>query len=155
MKTRCYNPNCREYRWYGALGIRVCERWRVDFRAFLSDMGERPTDKHQIDRIDPSKDYEPGNCRWVTRAEQRANQRPKSPTHCKYGHEFTPENTTTTVAGTRLCRTCQRARSRKLYVRSRLRPRNDILKRAEAKAALQGIPVHTLLDTLLEQYIAS
>lgn len=73
MKARCYNPNRRSYRWYGARGIRVVERWHV-FANFLADMGPRP-EGHSLDRIDYDGDYGPDNCRWATREEQRANQR--------------------------------------------------------------------------------
>jgi hypothetical protein len=38
-------------------------------------MGERPSKKHSIDRIDNEKGYEPGNCKWATRAEQSRNNR--------------------------------------------------------------------------------
>ena len=58
---------------YGGRGIRVCEEW-AKFANFLRDMGERP-EGHTIDRIDPARGYEPGNCRWATAAQQRANQR--------------------------------------------------------------------------------
>ena len=52
----------------------MCERWRNDFPAFLADVGERP-DGCSIDRIDNDGDYEPGNVRWATRAEQQHNTR--------------------------------------------------------------------------------
>lgn len=34
-------------------------------------------------------------------------------THCKHGHEYTPENTRINSRGTRDCRTCERARVRR------------------------------------------
>lgn len=77
MIERCENPRHIGYRYYGERGIKVCERWRTSFVAFLADMGAKPTSRHTIDRYpDLNGDYEPGNCRWATYAEQRANQRP-------------------------------------------------------------------------------
>jgi hypothetical protein len=35
-------------------------------------------------------------------------------THCKHGHEFTPENTRIASNGTRRCRACGRERSRRM-----------------------------------------
>lgn len=73
MKARCENQRSTAYRRYGARGIRVCERWQ-SFENFLKDMGERP-DGTSIDRYPNRKgNYEPGNCRWATRKQQRANQ---------------------------------------------------------------------------------
>jgi hypothetical protein len=77
MKQRCDNPAIRSYRWYGARGITVCARWRDSFENFLADMGQRPSPKHSIDRIDVNGNYEPNNCRWATKQEQIANMRPR------------------------------------------------------------------------------
>lgn len=54
----------------------MCERWRQDFTAFLSDVGRRP-DGHTLDRINVNGNYEPGNVRWATGKEQAANRRPR------------------------------------------------------------------------------
>ena len=75
MINRCVNPNATQYRYYGGRGVSVCDRWRDSFEAFLADMGVKPTPQHSIDRINPHGDYEPDNCRWATRLEQRHNRR--------------------------------------------------------------------------------
>lgn len=75
MNSRCRCPTNPNYPHYGARGISVCDRWRHSFKAFLADMGERPSLAHSIDRIDVNGNYEPGNCRWATESEQRKNQR--------------------------------------------------------------------------------
>jgi len=74
MIERCTRPAHHAWSNYGGRGIEVCERWR-SFEAFLADMGERPVGK-TLDRY-PNRDgnYEPGNCRWATWAEQRSNSR--------------------------------------------------------------------------------
>jgi hypothetical protein len=75
IQARCHNPNHPAFKNYGARGIEVCERWRSDFLAFASDMGDAPSPAHTIERVDNDKGYGPDNCKWATRAEQRANQR--------------------------------------------------------------------------------
>lgn len=72
MLSRCRDPRNASYRRYGARGITVCERWH-DFLNFLADMGPRPEGK-TLDRINGDGNYEPGNCRWATKAEQSANR---------------------------------------------------------------------------------
>lgn len=74
IKARCYNPKNKCYHIYGARGIAMCKRWRESFEAFLSDMGKRPSNKHQIDRIDNDGMYEPSNCRWVLNVENSRNR---------------------------------------------------------------------------------
>lgn len=80
MLSRCNNPNHRNYPHYGARGIKVCERWH-SYENFLADMGRRPANfapgrggAYSIDRINNDGNYEPGNCRWATSAEQNNNK---------------------------------------------------------------------------------
>ena len=74
MRARCLNPKHPAFPNYGGRGIGICERW-TSFEAFHSDMGNRPSPLHSLDRQDNSRGYEPGNCRWATAAEQVANRR--------------------------------------------------------------------------------
>ena len=73
MRARCDYPSKQNYKWYGGKSVGYCERW-LSFNNFLEDMGECP-EGLELDRIDPTGNYEPGNCRWVTHAENMKNLR--------------------------------------------------------------------------------
>jgi NUMOD3 motif len=77
MMYRCYNPNDKGYKLYGAIGIRVYEPWH-DVATFIRDieslLGERPKG-YSIDRRNPWGDYEPRNVRWADGKTQANNRR--------------------------------------------------------------------------------
>lgn len=80
MRDRCYLQTAKNYAWYGARGITVCDRWRFGengmsgFDCFIADMGRRP-DGLTLERIDNEKGYGPSNCKWATWSEQIRNRR--------------------------------------------------------------------------------
>jgi hypothetical protein len=74
MIRRCDNTKGSSYKYYSGRGITVCDKWINSFSAFIFDMGRKPTDQHQLDRIDNDKGYEPGNCRWATPSENCYNR---------------------------------------------------------------------------------
>lgn len=75
MVQRCTNPKSAHYRNYGGRGISICPEWR-DFKAFHAwAIANGWSEGLEIDRRDNNGNYEPGNCRWATHAENNRNKR--------------------------------------------------------------------------------
>jgi hypothetical protein len=74
MWFRCTNPNSTAWPYYGAVGIRVCDEWRK-FEQFFDDVGERPSDRHRLERVNKAGDFEPSNVEWVYRRPKRKARR--------------------------------------------------------------------------------
>lgn len=92
MLQRCNTETLDNSKYYIKKGVKVCERWSDNikgFHNFLEDMGNRP-EGCSLDRIDPSGDYNPTNCRWASYTQQSYNQRIAS-------------NNTSGCTGVRLC----------------------------------------------------
>lgn len=71
-KMRCENPKSTQYKWYGERGI----EFRFEsFEDFYAELGDRPSLKHSVDRINNDGHYEKGNLRWATQSIQVRNSR--------------------------------------------------------------------------------
>ena len=78
MKCRCGNKNNKSYKDYGARGIKVCDEWLeengfLNFYYWATNNGY--SESLTIDRINVNGNYEPSNCRWVSRLVQSNNKR--------------------------------------------------------------------------------
>lgn len=67
MVGRCYRPSDGSYKYYGAKGITVCDRWRK-FENFFEDMGTAPDGTH-IHRLNDATIYSKETCRWLSEKE--------------------------------------------------------------------------------------
>lgn len=76
MIRRCTNSRHGSYRWYGGKGVSVYESW-LDVTVFVTELesaiGPRPSGM-SLDRIDTNGNYEPGNVKWSTSAQQARNR---------------------------------------------------------------------------------
>lgn len=71
---RCYNKNNPAYKWYGQRGIITSEEWKT-FENFIKDMGDRPSKKHSVERVDVNDNYKKENCIWIESDRQNQNKR--------------------------------------------------------------------------------
>lgn len=76
MRDRCNNSRNSSYRYYGALGVEVCEEWNKSFVSFREwAISNNYEEGLTIERINPFGNYEPQNCKWIPLKEQQCNKR--------------------------------------------------------------------------------
>jgi len=78
MKRRCYSNKDSHYASYGGKGIQVCDEWKdyANFKEWAYKNGYDETAEYgecTLDRINNDGNYEPSNCRWVSRIVQANN----------------------------------------------------------------------------------
>lgn len=83
MVRRCHDERSQQFRYYGAKGVSVCDRWlygdgtKTGWECFFEDMGPKP-EGLTLERKNPYRGYSPDNCKWATWAEQQQNRRKKN-----------------------------------------------------------------------------
>lgn len=76
MIERCTDPSSERYKDYGGRGIKICDEWLYSYDAFVDWAKENGYKEGlSIDRINNDGNYEPANCRWITKREQNRNKR--------------------------------------------------------------------------------
>ncbi|OAV63378.1 hypothetical protein Barb6_03776 [Bacteroidales bacterium Barb6] len=76
IKSRCMNKNFTCFNYYGGRGIKICDEWKDDYKAFHDwAMSNGYSENLNIDRIDNNGNYEPANCRFSTQKKQNRNTR--------------------------------------------------------------------------------
>lgn len=75
MRKRCYSKTYRDYTYYGAKGITICDEWKYDYLNFERwAISNNYKEGLFLDRIDNSKGYSPINCRWITKIQSNKNK---------------------------------------------------------------------------------
>lgn len=76
--TRITNKNCKDYKYYGGRGINICDEWMTFTNFYQWAINNGYNDKLVIDRIEVNGNYEPSNCRFITRQISSQNTRKKT-----------------------------------------------------------------------------
>jgi hypothetical protein len=73
MKSRCFNSGNDSFDHYGGRGITICEEW-LTFEVFkVWALANGYSDALTIERKNNNGNYEPTNCTWIHKADQRRN----------------------------------------------------------------------------------
>lgn len=84
MKERCYDVLNKQYKNYGARGIKICDEWLDKENGYnnfydwaINNGFNKNATRYDctIDRIDVNGNYEPSNCRFVSNYVQCRNKR--------------------------------------------------------------------------------
>ena len=70
MHVRCYDETYHSYHRYGGRGIIVCADWHI-YNNFKQTMWETWFEGATVDRINNDGNYQPENCRWLSKAENK------------------------------------------------------------------------------------
>lgn len=73
IKERCERPSCKEYKWYGARGIKCEFTTYEEFRNYAKEHGY--SDELTCERIDVNGNYAPGNITFIPLELQARNTR--------------------------------------------------------------------------------
>jgi len=76
LRSRCNNPNDKNYKNYGGRGIIVDKHWNQSFESFYNwAINNGYKSNLTLDRTNVNGNYEPVNCRWATIKQQCNNTR--------------------------------------------------------------------------------
>ena len=75
MISRCYDIRSDHYKYYGAMGIAVCDEWHFDAEQFIVWALDNGYEIGlSIERKDITKGYNPENCTWIDKQAQAKNK---------------------------------------------------------------------------------
>jgi hypothetical protein len=128
LRTQCWLWTAKRLpRGYGEIAINGKDRARTHRVSWEMHFGAIPERRWVLHRCDNPSCVRPDHLFLGTHLDNMADMRAKgrgtypnrTKTHCKRGHEYTPENTRIGAKGNRCCITCERAKTRAHYLKNR------------------------------------